>query len=233
MIHALISRNNVVDKLSDMEKSTGVTEIHVGRSDRYESVAGDLQVLKISDSDDIKLAEDGKTVLIPQPSDDPEDPLRWPKMKNLVLLSLVFASLVSCILTTILTHARVILISATAYRLWNDLGERIIRRASSDVRDERHRRCQLHFWWSFSARSRRSPCRAVGAEIRSTSDPLLVSISRWVDGHGCCSVTELYILYRFSCATGPCKYSSASGGPECCARYVSLFYSFRRCFSRS
>jgi hypothetical protein len=44
---------------------------------------------------DVKLAEDGKTVLIPQPSDDPDDVLNWSPGKKLrVLLSLVFASLV-------------------------------------------------------------------------------------------------------------------------------------------
>ena len=44
---------------------------------------------------DVKLAKDGKTVLIPQPSDDPDDVLNWtPEKKFRVLLSLVFASLV-------------------------------------------------------------------------------------------------------------------------------------------
>ena len=32
---------------------------------------GDLQVLKLADAGDLKLAKDGVTVLIPQPSDDP------------------------------------------------------------------------------------------------------------------------------------------------------------------
>lgn len=38
------------------------------------------------ESDNLKLAGDGRTVLIPQPSDDPEDPLNWPRKKKLAIL---------------------------------------------------------------------------------------------------------------------------------------------------
>lgn len=38
------------------------------------------------ESQGLKLAEDGKTVLIPQPSDDPEDPLNWPWKKKMTIL---------------------------------------------------------------------------------------------------------------------------------------------------
>ena len=41
----------------------------------YEEGLGDLQVLKLPGSHDVKLAKDGVTVLIPQPSDDPNDPV--------------------------------------------------------------------------------------------------------------------------------------------------------------
>lgn len=34
----------------------------------------------------LKVAEDGHTVLIPQPTDDPEDPLNWPRKKKLSIL---------------------------------------------------------------------------------------------------------------------------------------------------
>jgi hypothetical protein len=38
-------------------------------------------------AEDLKLARDGKTVLIPQPSDDPHDPLNWSQLrKNAVLI---------------------------------------------------------------------------------------------------------------------------------------------------
>lgn len=39
---------------------------------------------------DHKLAKDGKTVLLPQPSDDPNDPLNWSWLKkHAVLLALI------------------------------------------------------------------------------------------------------------------------------------------------
>lgn len=84
-----------MDGSFETEKSTGVTELPTGHINRYGSVEGDLQVLNIFDLDEVKLAKDGKTVLIRQPSDAPNDPLCWPETKkNLALASLVFASLV-------------------------------------------------------------------------------------------------------------------------------------------
>lgn len=63
---------------------------------------GDLQVnIKPGDSN-IKLAKDGKTVLIPQPSNDPNDVLNWTAgRKYRVLLSLIFASFVSAALSSL------------------------------------------------------------------------------------------------------------------------------------
>ena len=43
---------------------------------------------------DLKTAKDGKTVLIPQPSDDPTDPLNWPAWKKAVVLLTI--SIASC-----------------------------------------------------------------------------------------------------------------------------------------
>ena len=40
----------------------------------------------------LKLAHDGHTVLIPQPSDDPEDPLNWSKFKKHLFLFIISAS---------------------------------------------------------------------------------------------------------------------------------------------
>ncbi|KYG42270.1 hypothetical protein M433DRAFT_7279 [Acidomyces richmondensis BFW] len=79
-----------MDGSFETEKSTGVTELPTGHINRYGSVEGDLQVLNIFDLDEVKLAKDGKTVLIRQPSDAPNDPLCWPETKkNLALASLV------------------------------------------------------------------------------------------------------------------------------------------------
>jgi hypothetical protein len=47
------------------------------------------KTLNIPDSAIIKTAADGKTVLIPQPSEDPQDPLNWPAWKKTVILYIV------------------------------------------------------------------------------------------------------------------------------------------------
>jgi hypothetical protein len=61
----------------------------------YDEGHGDLQVFTIADATDVKLAKDGKTVLIPQPSNDPDDVLNWTTGKKYrVLSSLIFASMV-------------------------------------------------------------------------------------------------------------------------------------------
>ncbi len=45
--------------------------------------------LEKGDLGHLKLAKDGHTVLIPQPSDDPEDPLNWSWKKKHMMLALV------------------------------------------------------------------------------------------------------------------------------------------------
>jgi hypothetical protein len=47
------------------------------------------KALNIPDSAKIKTASDGKTVLIPQPSEDPQDPLNWPTWKKTMILYIV------------------------------------------------------------------------------------------------------------------------------------------------
>lgn len=42
-----------------------------------------------TDGEDVKTAPDGHTVLIPQPSADPEDPLNWPPLKKHITLFVV------------------------------------------------------------------------------------------------------------------------------------------------
>ena len=80
---------------SVLEKTAAVSQTHNDKED-YAEGHGDFQVTLIPGAKDIKLAKDGKTVLIPQPSDDADDVLNWkPGKKFRVLLSLVFASLVT------------------------------------------------------------------------------------------------------------------------------------------
>ena len=80
--------------LSVVEKTAAVSQTHNDKED-YAEGRGDFQVTMIPGAKDVKLAKDGKTVLIPRPSDDPDDVLNWKSGKKFrVLLSLVFASLV-------------------------------------------------------------------------------------------------------------------------------------------
>ena len=97
----------------EKEKGGAIVDSEALGGGKYDEVMGDLQVLKTSDSQDLKLARDGKTVLIPQPSDDPEgrsatricpphftdlfpDPLNWSwAKKHMVLLSLLMAALLT------------------------------------------------------------------------------------------------------------------------------------------
>ncbi|KAL9072177.1 MAG: hypothetical protein Q9157_005207 [Trypethelium eluteriae] len=79
---------------SNTEKTTAATFVHEAG---YEEGIGDVQILKASSDDgaSLKLAKDGITVLVPQPSNDPDEPLNWSWTKKLVVLSpLILASLV-------------------------------------------------------------------------------------------------------------------------------------------
>jgi hypothetical protein len=66
--------------------------------EKIEDVAIDASNGYIANVDDenrsnLKTAKDGHTVLIPQPSDDPNDPLNWsPMKKHVILLIISFAA---------------------------------------------------------------------------------------------------------------------------------------------
>jgi hypothetical protein len=79
---------------SNLEKTVEVPQVHENNDSTSER-HGDFRVVANAGITDVKLASDGKIVLIPQPSDDPDDVLNWKAgKKHRVLLSLVFASLV-------------------------------------------------------------------------------------------------------------------------------------------
>ena len=67
---------DILPKSVDSEKHAQIGERTL-ESNGYDGSFGDLQVLSTSDSSLMKTAADGKTVLIPQPSDSPDDPLNW------------------------------------------------------------------------------------------------------------------------------------------------------------
>jgi hypothetical protein len=77
------------------EKMPGILQSQDNSHGTHTEGHGDFQVTMVPGEKDLKLAKDGRTVLIPQPSDDPFDVLNWETGKKLrVLTSLIFASLV-------------------------------------------------------------------------------------------------------------------------------------------
>jgi hypothetical protein len=83
-------------KLTGSENVPGVSKTSNDSHETYTEGHGDFQVTMVPGAKGVKLAKDGKTVLIPQPTNDPEDVLNWKAGKKLrVLISLIFASLVS------------------------------------------------------------------------------------------------------------------------------------------
>jgi len=66
---------------------------HIGETQGYVLDEATLrQQLGLSADAKLKTAKDGKTVLIPQPSDDPRDPLNWPTWrKHMTLLVICIA----------------------------------------------------------------------------------------------------------------------------------------------
>lgn len=59
--------------------------------DYHENIAVEGYVTDITDdrSGNVKTAVDGHTVLIPQPSDDPRDPLNWSSVRKHVILFII------------------------------------------------------------------------------------------------------------------------------------------------
>ena len=45
-----------------------------------------------TDRQDLKLAADGHTILVPKPSDDPYDPLNWSRFRKNLLLGIIAAT---------------------------------------------------------------------------------------------------------------------------------------------
>jgi hypothetical protein len=60
---------------SSLEKTVEVSQVPEDSNDSTSERHGDFRVVAIAGSKDVKLASDGATVLIPQPSDDPDDVL--------------------------------------------------------------------------------------------------------------------------------------------------------------
>jgi hypothetical protein len=72
------------------DNDSGEDKIH----EYKESLGYEVDVDSAEGDDTVKLASDGRTRLIPQPSDDPSDPLNWTqRKKNIILFTVAFAAL--------------------------------------------------------------------------------------------------------------------------------------------
>jgi hypothetical protein len=79
------------DRLGHQESTLPTIDLEqIGEKEGYVLDEENLRMaLNIPDHAAIKTASDHKTVLIPQPSDDPQDPLNWPAWKKTIVLYIV------------------------------------------------------------------------------------------------------------------------------------------------
>lgn len=74
------------------ELSGYTLDIKATPSPNDEKATGDDKDSSSTNSRDaLRLAKDGHTILIPQPSDDPDDPLNWSTRKKYVILCVITA----------------------------------------------------------------------------------------------------------------------------------------------
>lgn len=82
-----IENQNESQVESQVEVPTKASRLH-----EYRETEGYIIDSEVAGSG-AKLAKDGRTVLIPEPSDDPNDPLNWSwKQKHIILIIIAFAS---------------------------------------------------------------------------------------------------------------------------------------------
>lgn len=75
-------------ELEAPEKMEDIADLH-----EYKESEGYIAAVDEDHRGNLKLARDGHTVLIPQPSDSPADPLNWsPVKKHVILFIISFAA---------------------------------------------------------------------------------------------------------------------------------------------
>jgi hypothetical protein len=81
------------------EKALNVVDVEVQSKGTSNAVDTEAQLAVTTDANsdlNLKKASDGMTILIPQPSDDPEDPLNWSwGKKHAIMLALGFSALLT------------------------------------------------------------------------------------------------------------------------------------------
>lgn len=86
-----LEQNDEKTRVTSSDNRAGETS-----NETYEEDNGAIRVGTNAALTNLKTTKDGKTILIPQPSDDPADPLNWSWVKkHLVLLSLFMPALLT------------------------------------------------------------------------------------------------------------------------------------------
>jgi len=79
----IIPKTELIEKLPDQN-----ADLH-----EFKESEGYITRCDTEHCENLRTAKDGHTVLIPQPSDDPNDPLNWsPTKKHVILLIVSFAA---------------------------------------------------------------------------------------------------------------------------------------------
>lgn len=138
------------------------------------------KTLNIPDSAIIKTAADGKTVLIPQPSEDPQDPLNWPAWKKTLILYIVsltaftgdYGSAIGGI--TLLPQAQYVLSLLPAIPFPDMSSDSYLQRMAHGTRCYQSR----HSWQCLHVGSWRHRCRLVLCIFWTTSSACVLSIAQ-------------------------------------------------------
>ena len=80
-----------VDAFDDPEKGPSTLESELPTLEQIGQRGECVIDAKLDDAStrQLKTTEDGRTILLPQPSDDPDDPLNWSQMKKMTILVVV------------------------------------------------------------------------------------------------------------------------------------------------
>lgn len=79
-----------LEKATDGSDASPIDLDRVGEKEGYVLDEAQLKAkLGLAANTQLKTAKDGRTVLIPQPTDDRDDPLNWPTWKKSVILAII------------------------------------------------------------------------------------------------------------------------------------------------
>lgn len=85
---AIDSSKSFSEYHTEVERLPPQNVLHEADIHDFDEKEGYVVDLGGADRADLKLAKDGHTILVPQPSDDPRDPLNWPRYKKGLFLGI-------------------------------------------------------------------------------------------------------------------------------------------------